>query len=280
MIVTLNFVSERNKVAMKNIMDRSKFGPWAIITGASSGIGKEFARQLARAGFNLVLVARRVLLLNQLGAELSNEFKIVYRAIEADLSKEIAIKKIAEVTEDLEVGLLISNAGTGNVRKFFLAEASDHKDILYLNATSHLSLTHHFGKKMLQRNKGGILLTGAMGATDGVPYMANEAGTKGYIQSLGKSLHTELKETGIHITVLITSPTETAVFSKLGFTRENVPMQPLSVEQCVSEALLALSKNKTTVLPGLKFRIMNALVPGSLSRDITGKIMRKNNHII
>ena len=169
---------------------------------------------------------------------------------------------------------------SGNVRKFFSAEASDHKDILHLNATSHLSLTHHFGKKMLQRNKGGILLTGAMGATDGVPYMANEAGTKGYIQSLGKSLHTELKETGIHVTVLITSPTETAVFSKLGFTRENVPVQPLSVEQCVSEALWALSKNKTTVLPGLKFRIMNALVPGSLSRDITGKIMRKNNHII
>jgi short-subunit dehydrogenase len=265
---------------MKNIIDRSKFGPWAIITGASSGIGKEFARQLAGEGFNLVLVARRVLLLNQVGAELSNEFKILYRAIEADLSKEIAIKKIAEETEDLEVGLLISNAGTGNVRKFFSAKDSDHKDILLLNATSHLSLTHHFGKKMLQRNKGGILLTGAMGATDGVPYMANEAGTKAYIQSLGKSLHTELKETGIHITVLITSPTETTVFSKLGFTRENVPMQPLSVEQCVSEALSALSKNKTTVLPGLKFRIMNALVPGSLSRDITGKIMRKNNHII
>ena len=265
---------------MKNIIDRSKFGPWAIITGASSGIGKEFARQLARAGFNLVLVARRVLLLNQLGTELSNEFKILYRAIEVDLSKEIAINKIAEVTEELEVGLLISNAGTGNVRKFFSAEASDHKDILHLNATSHLSLTHHFGKKMLQRNKGGILLTGAMGATDGVPYMANEAGTKGYIQSLGKSLHTELKETGIHITVLITSPTETAVFSKLGFTRENVPIQPLSVEQCVAEALWALNKNKTTVLPGLKFRIISALVPGSLSRDITGKIMRKNNHII
>jgi hypothetical protein len=119
-----------------------------------------------------------------------------------------------------------------------------------------------------------------MGATDGVPYMANEAGTKGYIQSLGKSLHTELKETGIHITVLITSPTETAVFGKLGFTRKNAPMQPLSVEQCVSEALLALSQNKTTVLPGLKFRIINALIPGSLSRDIAGKMMKKNNHII
>ena len=73
---------------MKYIIDRNKFGPWAIITGASSGIGKEFARQLARGGFNLVLVARRLLLLNQLGTELSNEFKILYQAIGAYIQKK------------------------------------------------------------------------------------------------------------------------------------------------------------------------------------------------
>lgn len=262
------------------IIDKNKFGPWAVVTGASSGIGEEFARQLAADGLNVVLVARRIALLTQLGAELAKEFKIQYRVIEADLSEEIAIKKITDATDDLEVGLLISNAGTGNVGKFFWTDESDHRYIIQLNAISHFSLTLYFGKKMLKRNRGGVLLTGAMGAIDGVPYMANEAGTKGYIQSLGKSLHTELKETGIHITVLITSPTETAVFGKLGFTKKNVPVQPISVEQCVSEALLALSKNKITVLPGRKFRIINALAPGSLSREMTGKIMKKNNSII
>ncbi len=228
----------------------------------------------------MVLVARRISLLEQLGGELAKEFKIQYRIIDADLSEEIAIKKITDATDDLEVGLLISNAGTGNVRKFFSAEESDHRYILQLNAISHLSLTHYFGRKMAKRNRGGVLLTGALGATDGVPYMANEAGTKGYIQSLGKSLHTELKEFGIHVTVLITSPTETPVFGKLGFAKKNTPVQPISVEQCVNEALLALSKNKITVLPGLKFRIMNALMPGSLSREMTGKIMKKNNGIV
>jgi len=265
---------------MKNIIDKNKFGPWAVITGASSGIGKGFARQLAADGLNVVLVARRISLLEQLGAELAKEFRIGYRVIEADLSQETAIEKIADATDDLEVGLLVSNAGTGNVSKFFSTEEPEHRYILQLNAISHLSLTHYFGRKMLQRNRGGILLTGAMGAIDGVPYMANEAGTKGYIQSLGKSLHTELKGSGIHITVLITSPTDTPVFGKLGFTKKNTPLQPVSVEQCVSEALSALSKNKITVLPGLKFRIMNALTPASLSREITGKIMKKNNGII
>lgn len=265
---------------MRKIIDKSKFGPWAVVTGASSGIGEGFARQLAANGLNLVLVARRLPLLEKIGESLAKEFGIQYRTIEADLSQESAIKKITDATDNLEVGVLISNAGTGNVRKFFSADESDHRYILQLNAISHLRLTHYFGKKMSARKRGGILLTGAMGATDGLPYMANEAGTKGYIQSLGKSLHTELKEFGLHITVLVTTPTETPVFYKLGFTKKNTPLQPISIEQCVSEALVALSKNKIIVLPGLKFRIMVALTPGSLSREMTGKMIKKNNKIV
>lgn len=264
---------------MRKVLDKNRFGPWALITGASSGIGNEFVRQLASDGFNLVLVARRIVLLEQLGDELAREFKIQNRCIEADLSEETAIWKITNATDDLEVGVLISNAGTGNVRKFLSTEKPDLQYILQLNAISHMSLTHYFGRKMGERKVGAILLTGAMGATEGVPYMANEAGTKGYIQSLGKSLHTELKEFGIHVTVLITSPTDTPVFGKLGFTKQNTPVQPISAQQCVHEALVALSQNKVTVLPGLKFRIMHALAPGSLLREMTAKIMKKNNNI-
>ncbi|QEC61471.1 SDR family oxidoreductase [Mucilaginibacter ginsenosidivorans] len=119
-----------------------------------------------------------------------------------------------------------------------------------------------------------------MGAIEGVPYMANDAGTKGYIQSLGKSLHNELMEFGLHVTVLVTTPTETPVFYKLGFTKKNTPVQPISIQQCVTEALSALSKNKVTVLPGLKFRIMAALTPGSLVRNMSGKMIKKNNGLI
>jgi short-subunit dehydrogenase len=267
---------------MKNIIDKNKFGPWAIITGASSGIGEGFARQLAADGLNVVLVARRISLMQQLGEELAKKFKIKYRVIEADLSDEMAIKKITDATDDLEVGLLISNAGAGYPGRFFAAEEADHRYILQLNITSHLSLTHYFGRKMVARNKGGIVLTGAMGATHGVPYMANAGGTKGYISTLGKGLHTELKEFGIHLTVLLTSPIDTAnmTFGKVGYTKENTPVQPISVAQCVSETLLALSKNKITVIPGLKFRIMNALTPGFVSRGMIGILMKKNKVIV
>ena len=87
---------------MKTIIDKNRFGPWAIITGASSGIGKGIARQLAADGLNLVLVARRLPLLEEIGKSLSREFGIEYRAIEADLGQEGAVKKITEATNDLE----------------------------------------------------------------------------------------------------------------------------------------------------------------------------------
>jgi uncharacterized protein len=265
---------------MKKLIDINKFGSWAIITGASSGIGEEFARQLAANGLNLVLVARRISLLEKLGNELSKEYKIQYRTIEADLSEESAIKKITDATDDLEVGILISNAGTGKVGKFLSLELEEIKSANQLNAISHLSLTHYFGRRFLKLGRGGILLAGAMGATDGVPYMASMSGSKSLVLSLGKSLHYEFQNTGINITVLEISPTDTAIIPKLGFQKEKMPMKPLTVEQCVEEGLLALIANQVSIMPGRMYRIMNALIPGAVKRNMAGKLFKKNNNIV
>jgi hypothetical protein len=264
---------------MKTLIDKNKFGPWALVTGASSGIGKEMAVLLASGGFDLVLVARRTQLLQKLSEDLADAYGTRSLAITADLSRDNAIGQIIDATNDLEIGLLISNAGTGKTGRLFDREEAELLDLVKLNAVSHLRLAYCFGKKMAERRKGGILLTGAMGAIHGVPYMANEAGTKGYIEGLGKSLHAELRELGVHVTVLITTPTDTDVFYDLGFTLENTPVKPLSARQCAKEALKALSANKITVVPGLKFKIMKALTPPSLSRAMSGKMIRTNNKI-
>ncbi len=265
---------------MKKTIDKEQFGPWALVTGASSGIGAEFARQLAANGFNLVLVARRLPLLEELGQQLSRHFGIDYVALEADLAAEDAVEKITDATRHLQVGLLISNAGTGRPGKFLSQEVDDLMYVVRLNALSHLTLTHYFARKMVERGKGGVLLTGAMGAIDGLPYMSNESGTKSMIQGWGKALHTELATSGVHLTVLITSPTETPVLPLLGFTKENLPMKPISAEECVAESLSALARNRRTVIPGRKFRLMNSLIPASVSRRMMADIFRKNNNIL
>jgi len=264
---------------MKQIIDIKRFGPWAVVTGASSGIGEGFARQLAANGLNLVLVARRLPLLEKIGESLSKEFGIRYQTIEADLAQESGIEKIAKATENLDVGLLISNAGTGKVSKYFSLELAEIKLVNQLNAISHLSLTHHFGRRFLERGKGGVLLSGAMGATDGVPYMSSMAGSKALLLSFGKSLHYEFKNTGINITVLEISPTDTAIIPKLGFAKDKMPMKPLTVKQCVDEALLALIDNRVSIMPGRMYRIMNALLPGSFKRNMAGNQFKKNNNI-
>jgi uncharacterized protein len=265
---------------VKKIIDKTNFGPWAVITGASSGIGKEFARQLAAKGLNVVLVARRWTLLEELGKSLEKEFGTQYRAIKADLADESALKIIIDGTKDLEIGLLISNAGTGKPGRFLTLEEEEQKYFIQLNALSHFSLTHYFGRRFAKRNKGGILLTGAMGATEGVPFMASMAASKAFLLGLGKSLHHEFKEPGINITVLITTPTDTAIIPLLGFNKKTMPMKPIAVEQCVKEALHALSINKVSIMPGFKFRLAGTLVPESFSRKMTGDLMKKNNEIV
>lgn len=264
---------------MKTIIDKEKFGEWAIVTGASSGIGEEFAHQLAELGFNLILASRRKAKLDELGSYLAKKHNISYKSVQVDLTQNKAYVKIIDAAKGLDIGLLISNAGTGRPGSFLNTAFEQLLEIVQLNALSHLALTHHFGKSMKQNGRGGILLTGAMGAINGIPYMANESGTKSFVQGLGKALNAELRTTGIHVTVLVTSPTDTPIMPELGFTKDAMPMKALTVNQCVKEALVALRDNKMTVIPGFKFRLMNAAVPSKLSRTMMGDMLRKNNNI-
>src|SRR6201981_1590163 len=99
-------------------LDKTRFGPWALVTGASSGIGKEFAQQIAASGINVVLVARRDALLAELGHAITEEFDVQYRAVSMDLSQEGFIAGLADATHDIDIGLVVSNAGTGNPGEF------------------------------------------------------------------------------------------------------------------------------------------------------------------
>jgi uncharacterized protein len=260
---------------MSAALDKKRFGPWAVVTGASSGIGKEFARQIAASGINVVLVARRDALLAELGRAISQEFDVQYRALAMDLSQEGFIERLDDATYDLDIGLVVSNAGTGNPGEFLKHDRQLLQATLRLNTMAHLDITHHFGQKLGEQRRGGLILVGALGAESGIPCMANDGGAKAYVHSLGEALHYEFKPLGVYVTVLAAGVTNTAVIDKFGLNPKTMPMKPMTVEQCVSEGLSGLRKNRSRVVPGRLNRIMNAIVPASLARKLLADLLRK-----
>ena len=260
---------------MKTQIDKKRFGPWALVTGASSGIGREFARQIAASGINVVLVARRDTLLTELGRAISQEFDVQYRALVIDLSQEGFIAGLADATHDIDIGLVVSNAGTGNPGEFLKLDRQLLQETLRLGTMAHLDIAHHFGQKLSERRRGGIILAGAMGAENGVPVMANDGAAKAYVHSLGEALHYEFKPLGVYVTVLAAGFTNTAVIDKFGLDPKTMPMKPMSVEQCVSEGLRGLLKNRSRVVPGRLNRVMNALVPASIARKLEAELLGK-----
>src|SRR6202140_5190850 len=260
---------------MKALLDKQRFGPWALVTGASSGIGPEFARQIAAAGINLVRVARREALLNEVGRHITRGFGVQLPALTMDLSPEGFIPKLAEHTKDLDIGLVVSNAGTGNPGEFLKLDRQLLQATLRLNTISHLDIAHYFGRKLAERRRGGLILVGAMGAENGIPCMANDGGAKAYVHSLGEALHYEFKPLGVHVTVLAAGITNTAVLEKFALDPKTMPMKPMSVEQCVSEGLSGLVKNRSRIVPGRLNRILNALVPASLARKMLADMLGK-----
>ncbi len=251
-------------------IDPSKFGPWAVVTGASSGIGKEFARQLAAHGINLVLASRRGSELEVVGRDLSQTFGVRHRVVVVDFAKGDALSVVEAATRDLDVGLLVSNAGDARPGEFLAASRDEMHATINVNVLASIDLAHHFGRRLAARKRGGLLLVGALGASEGVPFMANSAATKAFLHSLGEALHIELAKQGVNVTVLMPGPTNTPGLDKLGI--ENPPMKPMGVEQCVSEALDALNSNRSSIVPGRLIRMILALVPASVARSQTAKM--------
>lgn len=255
-------------------VDNHKFGPWAIVTGASSGIGEQFARQLAANNINLVLVARRLPVLKKLGDGLAKEYGISFRVVKADLTKENFLSDVITVTEDIEVGLVVSNAGVGATREFLNADLPVLLESVHVNVSAHVQLAHHFGKLMAKRGRGGILLVSSLMGLQGVPYMADYGAAKAYILSLAEALHTEVKASGVNVTALLPGPVATPMLEELGLASQDSSMKPMSPEQCATEGLKAITSNTAMRIPGVANRVISKL-PRSVVTGILGKMNAK-----
>jgi short-subunit dehydrogenase len=252
-------------------IDPHTFGPWAIVTGASSGIGKEFARQLAANGFHVVLVARRLSIMEELGDRLAAEFGVQYRAVKVDLTEEHFLSRIQEATHELDIGLVVSNAGTWMLGDFVTMDSGALQRSLNLNVKAHLDVARHFGQRLDQRGRGGLLLTASTAGLQGIPFSAEYAAAKAYVLALGEGLHSELQKVGVHVTVLLPGATNTPLLAASGFVLPAI-LKPMSVEQCVAEGLAALSANHATHIAGRMNRMLARVIPHRLAIKMYGSM--------
>ena len=242
-------------------LDKQRFGPWALVTGASSGIGRAFATQLAANGINLVLAARRLSILDEVGRDLARQHRIQCRSVRVDLAEPDFLNTLIDATNDLDLGLVVSNAGDMNLGEFLATPHDALLAELRVNTEAHLSLTHHFGQLLARRGRGGILLVSSVAGIQGVPYIANYSATKSYVLSLGEAVHRELSPRGVHVTVLVPGATATAMTARFGADKTAMGRLMMSADACAAEGLAALAANRAVRISGRMNRATVALTP-------------------
>lgn len=236
---------------------RNRYGPWAVVTGASSGIGREMAIELAEAGLDLILVARSQATLEQMAADLAAQYGIETRVIAFDLSREAGVEAVESATRDLEVGLLVAAAGFGTSGAFLEASLKRELEMLYVNCRAVLEMSLRFGKRFAERGRGGILLMSSLVGFQGTPNAAHYAATKAYVQTLAEALHVELAPRGVDVLASAPGPTDSGFAARAGM-RMGRTLKSADVARLTLDAL----GYRSTVLPGSLSKLLAySLVP-------------------
>ncbi len=246
---------------------RSKYGEWAVITGASSGIGKSLAQVLAEKKLNLVLIARRQNSLEKLSNTLAAEHGIKIKVIAVDLSSSEAVEAINSATTDLQVGLMVCAAGFGSSGLFLDSEIDIEKEMLDVNCQSLMELCYFFGKRFATLRRGGIILLSSIVAFQGVPHSANYSATKAYVQAFAEALHVELGNLGIDVISAAPGPVHSG-FAERAHMKYGMAQQP----HVVAKAIVAKLGRKSTVRPGLLAKLLGYSL-GTLPRTLRVKLM-------
>ena len=245
----------------------------ALITGASAGLGVEFARQLSRRGHALVLAARRKERLDELSSEVGNA-----RAVAIDLSRANAATKLMADLEAAgeEVEILVNNAGFGLIGQFALLDARRQRQMIDLNVGTLTDLCRAVAPAMIERKSGGIINVASTAAFQPGPKMAVYFATKAFVLSLTEALHEELKPHGIKVSCVCPGPTRTEFGEVAGFGGNGLfDRVAMNAAEVVETALSGLDRNKAVVVPGFMNKITansGRFAPRSVVRKIAGAI--------
>jgi len=250
-----------------------KYGSWAVITGASSGIGVEFAKQIAALGLNTVLVARRKARLEALAKELESQYKIKTLCVECDVAEDGFQNIILDATKDLEVGLMVNNAGINCEGQFFRGDLNRNMQMIQVNMKAPFVLAYEYGKKFVEQKRGGIIFTSSISAFNAHPYLSHYAATKAYILSLAESMNYEFKDKNVDVIALCPGMTKSEMTKGMKdgpMLMEAAPVVKIGLDSLGKEAYVVPGfLNKTQVF--INSRLLNR----DNAKSLTGAMLKK-----
>lgn len=249
-----------------------RYGAVAVVTGASDGIGKAFAEELAQAGFTLVLVARRKEALQELADDLRRRHGIEAIPVALDLADPRSTDTLLARTAQLDVGLVIAAAGFGTTGRFTDLDPAVELDMIDVNCRAITALSHGFARRFEARGRGGIVLFGSIVGWQGTPYAATYAATKAFVQSLAEGLSVELAPRGVDVLSCAPGPVSSGFASRAGMRMDRAERPEI-----VARQTLAALGRKRSVIPGLQGRFLTwslATLPRAFRVRVIGGIMK------
>jgi short-subunit dehydrogenase len=250
-----------------------RYGPWAVVAGASEGIGASFSEKLAARGVNLVLVARRAAPLEDLAAKLRQKHGVQVKVQPLDLGSPNVIEGMSAATEDLDIGLLIYNAAYSPIGAFLDIDVKEHLQAANVNVYGPLRLSHYFGRRLVERGKGGIILMCSMSGFQGTSMIANYAATKAYDAVLG--LWYELRRHGVDVLGCVAGATLTPSYES---TIDRIPTKglarPMLPDEVTEQALVDLGQRPIGV-SGRRNRLASVVIGRLLPRRAAVEIISK-----
>ncbi len=252
------------------------YGPWALIAGASAGLGAAYTDRLAERGLNIVLIARREKELSVLSESLSKKYSVSIRALTIDLGSPDFLTELDNKTQGLDIGIVIYNATFPAIGEFLDQPVEDHMKLIDINCRAPVRIIHHFGRLMKKRKHSGIILMSSLSAFQGTPFLSNYGASKAYMLILGEGLAREFKSSGIDLMVCCPGATRTENFLKSLPKDRKISGVPVMEPSDVAEQALKAFGSRVVFIPGFVNKLASFFMRKILSRKAAVTVMQSS----